>query len=196
MSNVADACFLPTGSCYHYLGQANRSDRLLRHFPGRYRNLFRTDRLFPRGRSTFRTIPTRDIMPDGAHKRNGQVVLRPSETALGVDQVAQKGHGLGEGRQPRFSTKLWPQLTRGPSAFLTQDSSFPSSHTQSVATLFSFLLLEGERHLPHTIWIYATFVTGCLTLLTGFSRTYLAMHFVSDVRCSLLFILPSHASFR
>ena len=77
-------------------------------------------------------------------------------------------------------------LTCGALAFLTQDSSFPSSHAQSVATLFSFLFLEGKEHLPHTIWVCGTFVTGALTLLTGFSRIYLAMHFVSDVRYPLL----------
>jgi hypothetical protein len=93
---VSDACFLPTGPRYRYLGQANRSDRLL---SGRRRNLFRTDRLFPRRRSAFRPIPARDVVPDGAHKRDSQAVRRPSKTALGVDQVAEKGHRLGEGWQ-------------------------------------------------------------------------------------------------
>ena len=64
----------------------------------------------------------------------------------------------------------------------TQDSSFPSSHSQSIATIFSFLLLEGKEHLPYTVWFYACLVTGAFTLLTGFSRAYLAMHFISDVR--------------
>ncbi|KAF9646698.1 hypothetical protein BDM02DRAFT_2978921 [Thelephora ganbajun] len=70
-----------------------------------------------------------------------------------------------------------------------KDSSFPSSHAQSVATLFSFLFLEGKEHLPGTVWLYASLVTGGLTLLTGFSRAYLAMHFASDVRYSPHFIL-------
>ena len=66
--------------------------------------------------------------------------------------------------------------------FSVQDSSFPSSHAQAVATLFAFLFFEGKEHLQYTVWLYASFVTGALTLLTGFSRAYLAMHFVSDVR--------------
>ena len=63
-----------------------------------------------------------------------------------------------------------------------QDSSFPSSHAQSVATLFSFIFLEGKKYLPYTGWIYACILTGTFTVLTGFSRAYLAMDFVSDVR--------------
>ena len=72
--------------------------------------------------------------------------------------------------------------------FSVQDSSFPSSHSQTVATLASFLFLEGKDHLPYNVWFYASLVTGVLALLTGFSRAYLAMHFASDVRyspCSL-----------
>jgi len=79
-------------------------------------------------------------------------------------------------------------------AFSTQDSSFPSSHAQTVATLSSFLFLEGKDHLPYSVWVSASLVTGVLTLLTGFSRAYLAMHFASDVRysCSLSSPFRSH----
>ena len=78
--------------------------------------------------------------------------------------------------------------------FPIQDSSFPSSHAQVVATLFSFLFLEGQEHLPYTIWLYASLVTGALAFLTGFSRAYLAMHFASDVRYSPCFLYSPLAS--
>ena len=80
--------------------------------------------------------------------------------------------------------------------FSMQDSSFPSSHAQSVATLFFFLFLEGKEHLPYTVWVYVSFVTGGLTFLTGFSRAYLAMHFVSDVRYSSRSPFTRIATFR
>ena len=99
VSNVTSTCFFPTGSFHRHLGQANRSDHPLRHFSGRRRHLFRTGCLFPCRRSAFRAIPDCDIMPYGARKRDSQAVLRPPKTALGVDQVAEKGHGLGEGRR-------------------------------------------------------------------------------------------------
>jgi len=107
---------------------------------------------------------------------------------MGIDHVAKEGVDLGKGWNQRAFNQWFG--TDSERFLLTQDSSFPSSHAQSVATIFSFLFLEGKEHLPKSVWLYGSLVTGVLTLLTGFSRAYLAMHFVSDVSYSSCFSVP------
>jgi len=77
---------------------------------------------------------------------------------------------------------LWMSSTlRRKGSAWENDSSFPSSHSQTVSTILTVLLLEGKNTLPFSTWQVLLYMMGSLTLLSGFSRAYLAMHYISDV---------------
>jgi membrane-associated phospholipid phosphatase len=80
-----------------------------------------------------------------------------------------------------------PRLSVSATSFehCLQDSSFPSSHAQAIMTMLSVFLLEGQKAFPPFTLKVIVWVLAVLTFLTGFSRAYLALHYVSDVSDSI-----------
>lgn len=58
--------------------------------------------------------------------------------------------------------------------------SFPSGHTQSIATVSTMLTVKYGRERR-----YIPIVCACITVLVMFSRMYLGQHYLSDVFCGL-----------
>lgn len=75
----------------------------------------------------------------------------------------------------RARPELWDRLVARPSSF-----SFPSGHATSALVVYGLVALLLARSYPKQGWFFWLVAAGW-TLLIGFSRIYLGVHWLTDV---------------